>query len=281
MPVYNGKRYLGQAIDSVLGQDFDDFELVIGDDGSGDGTVDLARAYGDRRVRVLAFGTNVGLAGNWNRTIQACRGRYIKYLAQDDLLFPGALRAFMNAAARFPDHHFFFCANEQIDEDGARLRFRRPSCPVGPRSPAQMLGMLLRGNPVGGPTNTLVRSEVFPEVGWFDPSCKYSLDWVMWVQIARRYGGVFLDESLVQVREHEESETRRLAKSGATWWDGYEALRVLRRREPTLRWWLNFARLVKLGSLPRYAVKAMLEEQTIPVGVVQHVRNVLRDGLWW
>jgi hypothetical protein len=282
MPVYNGSRYIGQAIESALGQAFGDFELVVGDDGSTDGTVDLARSYGDPRVRVLAFETNLGLAGNWNRTIQACHGRYVKYLAQDDLLSPGALRVFMDATTRFPDHHFFFCANEQIDENGKHLRFRRPSCAVGPRTPAQMLAMLfLSGRQVGGPTNTLVRAGVFPEVGWFDPSCKYSLDWVMWVQIARRCGGVCLGESLVQIREHEGSETRRLTKLDAAWWDSYEALRVLRRREPSLRWWLNLGRLVKLGSLPRYAAEITLKEKVIPLRVLQHARNMLRDGLWW
>jgi hypothetical protein len=64
-----------------------------------------------------------------------------------------------------------------------------------------MLAMLfVRGNQVGGPTNTLVKSEVFSEVGWFDPRSKYPLDWVMWVQIARRDGGVYVGESLVRIR---------------------------------------------------------------------------------
>jgi glycosyltransferase involved in cell wall biosynthesis len=88
MPVYCGQTYLARALESALIQDFGDFELVVGDDASRDGTVDLAHSFKDSRVKVLAFRENLGLAGNWNRTIHACRGRYVKYLAQDDIFLP-------------------------------------------------------------------------------------------------------------------------------------------------------------------------------------------------
>ena len=282
IPAYNGEGFLGRAIESALAQDFAGFELVIGDDGSTDRTVDLARSYRDARVRVLAFEENLGLAGNWNRTIQACRGAYIKYLAQDDLLCAGALQSFAEATTRFPNQGFFFCANEQIDGRGNHLRWRQPPSRPGVQSPSQLVAMLfVHGNQVGGPTNTLVRPEVFSEVGWFDPRCKYALDWVMWLQIAHRYGGVYLHDHLVRIREHEGSETRRLSKLDTTWDDGIEALRVLRQREPALHWWLNYARARQLAGLPRYAVRLMLVEGVLPLPALRHARNLLRGGLWY
>jgi glycosyltransferase involved in cell wall biosynthesis len=282
MPVYNGEAYLRQAMESVLAQEFGDFELVVGDDASRDGTLDIVHSFKDGRIRVLSFADNLGLAGNWNRTIQSCRGNFVKYLAQDDLFCPGALRAFFQATTRFSAQSFFFCANEQIDSRGNHLRWRRASCQAGPQSPAQLLALIfLRGNQIGGPTNTLVRSGVFAEVGWFDPRCKYSLDWVMWTQIARRHGGVHIDEPLVRIREHEGSETRRLARLDASWWDSYEALRVLRQRDPELVRWLNLARGLKAASLPRYAARLLLKERVLPLRALQHARRMLHDGLWW
>lgn len=280
IPVYNGERYLRLALESVLAQDFGDFEIVIGDDASTDGTRALCRSFADPRIRLLGFDRNLGLAGNWNRTIEACRGTFLKYLAQDDLLAPGALSAFHAAAQRYPGHSFFYCRNEQIGERGEHLRWRGPPLTKSVQAPGELLRMLFDdGNQVGGPTNTFLRTSAVAEVGAFDARCRYALDWILWVQLARRHGAIYLDQPWVRVREHTGSVSHALAGDRA-WWDGYLALRVLREREPVLLPWLRRGQLNLWRGLPRQLARRILFERRLPIGMLRHAAEMFRDGIW-
>ena len=88
LPVANGEDYLGDAIASILGQTFTDFELLIADNGSTDATASICRAWeaDDSRVRHLRSEVNHGLAWNWNRLVGAASGEYFRWAAHDDLL---------------------------------------------------------------------------------------------------------------------------------------------------------------------------------------------------
>lgn len=86
LPVYNGELYVARALDSLLAQDLDDFEIVICDNASQDSTAEICMAYAkrDRRVRVYSNPHNIGLAGNFNRTFDLSHGKYFKWAAHDD-----------------------------------------------------------------------------------------------------------------------------------------------------------------------------------------------------
>lgn len=90
LPVFNGARYLGAAIDSILAQTLGDFELIVSDNASTDGTEAIARAYAarDPRVRYVRRDHNVGLAENYNGVFRLARTPYFKWAASDDLLRP-------------------------------------------------------------------------------------------------------------------------------------------------------------------------------------------------
>jgi len=94
LPVYNGERFLAEAIDSVLAQSCGDFELVVSDNASTDGTEECCRAYEqrDERVRYVRQPQNLGAAKNYNVVFEAARGRYFKWLAGDDMCAPDFLR---------------------------------------------------------------------------------------------------------------------------------------------------------------------------------------------
>lgn len=91
MPVYNGEKYIGQAIDSILSQSFRDFELVVIDDGAIDKSAEIVRSYRDKRVRYVANPTNLGLAGARNRAIEVANGDYLAWLDCDDISLPDRL----------------------------------------------------------------------------------------------------------------------------------------------------------------------------------------------
>ena len=80
-----------KAIDSVLSQSFRDFELLIFDDQSTDGTFEIVSKLTDSRIKVFRNASNLGLVGNWNNAIEKSSGEYIHFLFQDDILLPGLL----------------------------------------------------------------------------------------------------------------------------------------------------------------------------------------------
>lgn len=126
MVTFRHERWIGEAIESVLAQDFEDWELVIGDDMSDDRTVEVARSYEERcvgphgpRLRILPHDAKVGPRPNFMRILRACRGEYIAHLDGDDFFVdPGKLTkqvAFLDAN---PDHAGVFGAWLETDQDG-------------------------------------------------------------------------------------------------------------------------------------------------------------------
>ncbi|MCE9544628.1 MAG: glycosyltransferase [Planctomycetia bacterium] len=90
LPVYNGERFLAEAIESMLAQTYTDFELIISDNGSTDGTPAICRGFVERDGRVSYHRSDVnrGSAWNWNRVVELSRGTYFKWLAHDDVYAP-------------------------------------------------------------------------------------------------------------------------------------------------------------------------------------------------
>src|SRR5258705_775698 len=91
LPVWNGERHLAAAIESVLGQSFTDFELLIVDDGSTDGSAALIRRYGDERIRLFENEKNLGVTRSLNLGLAQARGRYVARMDADDLSAPERL----------------------------------------------------------------------------------------------------------------------------------------------------------------------------------------------
>jgi len=88
MSVYNGEKYLGEAIDSVLGQTFTDFDFIIVNDGSTDGSPGIIQSYRDERIRVINNEKNIGLTKSLNKAIKESGGEYIARQDADDISLP-------------------------------------------------------------------------------------------------------------------------------------------------------------------------------------------------
>jgi hypothetical protein len=120
LPVYNGERYLEQAIDSLLAQDLADFELIICDNASEDGTAEIARGYaaGDDRVRYHRNPRNLGLVRNFNRVFELSQGRYFMWAAHDDWHAGHTLSACAEVLDGHPEAALCASAVAIADEDG-------------------------------------------------------------------------------------------------------------------------------------------------------------------
>ena len=123
MPVYNGEKYIRQALDSVLAQDYEHFELAISDNASRDGTAEICQEYAarDRRVRYSCNPTNMGSIGNLNRVFELARGEYFTWLAHDDAWEPTFLTQCLRAFAGYPSAVLCFPRVQLIDENGQAL----------------------------------------------------------------------------------------------------------------------------------------------------------------
>jgi glycosyltransferase involved in cell wall biosynthesis len=120
LPVYNGAKYLADAIDSLLVQTFGDFELIISDNGSTDSTPAICEAYAarDRRIRYIRQEINRGLAWNWNRVFEESCGAYFKWAACDDLYHPTFLERCVQILDQYPDVAWCHTLSRHVDPNG-------------------------------------------------------------------------------------------------------------------------------------------------------------------
>ncbi|MEV0091295.1 glycosyltransferase [Streptomyces sp. NPDC050738] len=119
LPVYNGEEYLAESFDALLGQTFEDFELVVSDNASTDGTEEICHKYAaqDSRIRYLRLPRNIGATPNHNRVFDECRGELFKWASHDDLYARDLLRRCIEALDEQPD--VILAHSDQAIIDGA------------------------------------------------------------------------------------------------------------------------------------------------------------------
>ena len=206
--VYNGERYLSEAIESILADGFGDFEYVIVDDGSTDATPQiLARAAErDPRVVLLRNETNRGIATATNRGLAAARGAYIARLDADDVSLPGRLAREATFLDAHPDAAMVSMNYEWIDANGLVLGRSHRDHP-----PAVVEYLLNFSNSLGGHSQVMFRRGVVEAVGGYDESCRASLDYDLWTRIAPHGRIAVLPELGMRYRVHDQNLTARAA----------------------------------------------------------------------
>ncbi|MBN3958693.1 glycosyltransferase family 2 protein [Nostoc sp. NMS8] len=124
LPVYNGERFIKEAIDSLLAQTFEDFELIISDNASTDKTEEICRAYAEQDQRICYYrnDTNIGCARNFNRVFELSSGEYFKWAAYDDLHSPDFIKKCIEVLDQDPT--IILCHSQVyfIDEQGNFLQ---------------------------------------------------------------------------------------------------------------------------------------------------------------
>ena len=218
VPAYNRERFVGLTIDSVCRQTFDDWELVVFDDGSTDGTLAVARtcADRDRRIRV-AHGPHGGVASARNRGLAITDGttEFVTFLDSDDLWEPEALQTLVGELDNHPEYIAVHCVARCIDDDGASVpddsleEHLRNRCAfqeghvvrLQPHEPTTF-GALVFHNWVVTPGTALLRRDVLRLVGGLDTTTDPCDDADLTIRISRHGDIGFVDRSLLRWRRH-------------------------------------------------------------------------------
>jgi glycosyltransferase involved in cell wall biosynthesis len=196
VPSYNHASYLRQCLESVLAQDFEDFEIVLVDDVSKDESVEVARSFKDKRLQVHLNEQNLGTYATQNRALDLARGEFVAVLNSDDLWRPGKLRRQMDLWAKHPEAKLCYTLGEQIDPDGKVMECDQHL--HWPREEIQDLFPFLLSS------NRLLASSVMFRRGElrFEESLRYSGDWVGWLTLAENGKMVCVDRALTAWRQH-------------------------------------------------------------------------------
>lgn len=206
IPTFNRMDWLPQAVASVLGQTWRDFELLIVDDGSTDGTATWLAGLTDPRVHVIRLPHSGNVARVRNAGAARARGTFLCFLDSDDVWLQRKLEVQLTQAARHPGT-WSYTRYEHMDERGRRIPPRSGEWRAASgRIAMQLIGMKAAVSIV----TVLVPRDLFRELGGFDERPRIREDYVFLVRLAVRAEVVSLSECLVLVRDHPARSTRAL-----------------------------------------------------------------------
>lgn len=198
---YNQKDFIHEALTSALNQDYDNIEIVVADDGSTDGTdeiiLDYARKF-PKKVVPLVGGPRLGITGNSNRGLRACKGKYVAFMGGDDIFLPGKisrqvawLEADQNRVLCYHDMDVFSSeTGETLYYWSEKYRFRNGNAKT-----------VIRYGTFFGTPSVMIR---YPHGLLFNENIPVASDWFMWIEVLERQSGVlgYVDGVYVRYRRH-------------------------------------------------------------------------------
>lgn len=209
LPVYNGGDYLKASVESVLKQEYEDFEFIIVDDLSNDGSREWLRKLDDKRIRYFENEVNRGLFYNLNFMIDHSDAPLIKLWAQDDIMYPGCLGTFVAFHQQHPGVGFSYSKRDIIDEHGnIQPQDDEDDTPeiISTRLHARIA--YYTGSIAGNIANTCISRSAINKVGLFNEQMKISADFDMWVRLAKEHETGFIKKKLIRLRDHDKQLSR-------------------------------------------------------------------------
>ncbi len=216
IPTFNYRQYLPEAVESALAQSQQNIEILVVDNASTDGTVELLHELGarDQRIRFVRNPTNLGMTANFNRCLELARGKYIKFLCADDVLGAKSVERMVDVAERHPEVTLVGCARYLFDDRkrvvGQRGYSRAPLVADGRKIIADCF---FNGNLIGEPTAVLFRND--------DPTRRFNtaytqlLDLELWFRLLESGAFAFIPETLCGIRQHAAQGTGENLRDGS------------------------------------------------------------------
>lgn len=203
MTSYNRENFIEQSIKSVLNSSFQNWELIILDDHSSDNTVQIAKNFEkeDERIRVHVNQKNIGQFSNRNKIVKYARGKYLKYLDSDDLLYPHGLSVLVKYMEKFPEAGYGLCSLNQDEEKIFPFQ-------LNPKNAYER--HYIKNKPLfhKAPLSSIIRRKYFIHSGGF-PHESVCGDAVMWNQFSQNTPVVLMPQGLVWYRVHQDQEMQK------------------------------------------------------------------------
>ncbi|WEG13300.1 glycosyltransferase family 2 protein [Pullulanibacillus sp. KACC 23026] len=208
LPVYNRESSIQRAVDSILEQTYQDFELIIIDDASSDQTGELIKAYKTDKIYYIRLEKNVGAAAARNVGIKAARYEWLSFHDSDDTWHPEKLEKQVALIDPKDEHPPIIYCSFFREKSGKREYIPEPS--PFPKEGDILKSLLIR-NFISTQT-VLLRKDYLTDVGLFDEEMPRFQDWELWIRLAQKYSFRWLDEPLVNVFYTESSISSEIVK---------------------------------------------------------------------
>jgi glycosyltransferase involved in cell wall biosynthesis len=204
VPSFNNASFIEATMDSILAQSFEDFELVVADHSSVDGTWELLQHYRtDPRVRLLRTEAGGGAPRNWERVTAAAGGQLLKLVCGDDIIYPDCLRMQVEAMDANPEVVLVAAQRDLIDARGAILMSRRGLAGLTGRVAGRVAArrtVVVGANIFGEPACVLIRRKTLQDAGGWDGRHPYVIDEATYVNVLLRGDFFGIDRSLAAFR---------------------------------------------------------------------------------
>lgn len=178
IPVYNGEKTIKDTILSIINQTYKNIEIIISDNKSTDNTVSVVNEFKDSRILFYKNDSNIGLARNWNKCLEKCKGEYIHFICADDTLSPECIEEKVKVMNSDKDIVMVINTMNMYNEEKKlvmkRKIYNRDTIIDGYKFAKKSL---YRGNIYGGPSNVLFRKDSLEKSGVFPTNTYYTTDW--------------------------------------------------------------------------------------------------------
>ena len=263
IPVYNGEKTIRETIESVLDQTFQDFEVIIINDGSQDKTLEVINNIPDSRLKVFSY-PNAGLSASRNRGLSRAGGEYIAFLDADDLWTEDKLEAQLLALEQNPQAALAYSWSDYIDESSNFVRHGSHITVNGDAYPRLLLTDILENG-----SNPLIRKQALVEVGGSDETLPSVEDWDLWLRIAARYHFVAVPKPQILYRISAHSMSFNVPKME------FSCLKVVERAFNQAPESLQYLKRDSLANIYKYLTYKSL------VGVPERSQGLIATKLLW
>jgi glycosyltransferase involved in cell wall biosynthesis len=214
VPAYQAERHLRATLESLLAQTHSDFEIVVIDNNSSDGTAAVLESFSDSRIRVIRNESTLPLVDNFNHAVRQCRGEFVKLVCADDLLHPDCIAAQSAVLERYRGVALVGAQTDFVDDAGSVLRSRRGLGNIVGRHPAHhVVRTIVRSgtNPIGAPLAVMFRRSDFLRSGGFRDRWLFLSDVDLWVRLLQ-YGEFYgISRTLASFRFGSQTVTATMA----------------------------------------------------------------------
>lgn len=214
IPTYNRSKLLKTSLESALAQDYSDFQVLVLDNASSDDTEAVVRSFSDSRITYVRNDANIGIFGNWQRTIEINSSPYLSVLSDDDIVLPNFISESVLGLDNHPHAGLSAALAEFIDTDGVRLQVKgtefSDNLPQGLLGGLEFIHQIVDGRKwILRTSAVMFRASALRAVGGFDIThSKYLLDLNLYLRMATQFDFFFIAKELAQVRFHVEQDSQ-------------------------------------------------------------------------